>query len=103
MKAKTNFPSVKSTEEMCSLDDEELDLNILGSFPLEEPCDMLSPESFLERSTWVPFNFLKKEWLEDESNEFELAEARFDLLGNLFTFRDSFCRLNLRRGASLSF
>lgn len=48
VKARTNFPSVKITEEMCSLDDEEPGLNILESFPFEEPCDVFSPESFLE-------------------------------------------------------
>ena len=74
MKARTNFPSVKITEDMCSLDDEEPDLNTLESFPFEEPCDAFSPESFLEWSALAPCNFLNKEKLEEECIDFELVE-----------------------------
>ncbi len=103
MKARTNLPSVKTTEEMCCLDDEEPDLNILENLPLEEPCDVFSPESLLEWSAWAPCKFLSKEWLEEERKDLELAEIRFDLLVNLFIFRDGSCKLKLRLGASLSF
>ena len=48
VKARTNFPSVKTTEEMCSLDDEELDLNLVDNFPFEELWDTFSLEPFLE-------------------------------------------------------
>ena len=100
VKAKTNFPSVKITEEMCNLDEEEPSLSLMECFPFEEPCDVFSPEFFLDWSTWPPCNFLDREWLEEDC---ELAETRFDLLGNLFIFRDGFSKLGLRRGASLSF
>lgn len=48
VKASTNFPSVKSTEETCNFDDEEPDLILLEILPFEELCDAFSPESFLE-------------------------------------------------------
>ena len=48
VKASTNFPSVEITEEICSLDNEEPDLNIRDTFFFEELCDVFSPEPFLE-------------------------------------------------------